>query len=72
MCRHRVEIATLHGLPFGFAQDRLSTSLGWRLTSLVMTLTSIRYWVMVFLEHSITFLTLGESRTQAEFASSLC
>src|SRR5579864_3680479 len=34
MCRHRVEIATLHGVPFGFAQGRLSTSIGWRLTSL--------------------------------------
>jgi hypothetical protein len=57
---------------FGFAQGRLSTSFGWRLTSLSMTLTSMRYWVRVFLEHSITFLTLGESRTKAEFASSLC
>ena len=37
-----------------------------------MTLTSMRYWVTVFLEHSITFLPLGESRTKAEFASSLC
>jgi hypothetical protein len=32
----------------------------------------IHHWVTVLLEHSITFLTLGESRTQAEFASSLC
>jgi hypothetical protein len=32
----------------------------------------IHHWVTVFLEHSITFLTLGESRTKAEFASSLC
>ena len=72
MCRHRVETATLHRVLFGFAQGRLSTSFGWRLTSLSMTLTSMRYWVRVFLEHSITFLTLGESRTKAEFASSLC
>src|SRR5689334_23787322 len=60
MCRHRVETATLHGVPFGFAQGRLSTSFGWRLTSLSMTLTAMRYWVRVFLEHSITFLALGE------------
>jgi len=32
----------------------------------------IHHWVTVFLEHSITFLALGESRTKAEFASSLC
>jgi hypothetical protein len=32
----------------------------------------IHHWATVFLEHSITFLTLGESRTKAEFASSLC
>ena len=72
MYRHRVEIATLHGVPFGFAQGRLSTSSGWHLTSLSMTLTSMRYWVTVFLEHNITFLSLGEPRTKAEFASSLC
>jgi len=32
----------------------------------------IHHWVTVFLEHSVTFLTLAEPRTKAEFASSLC
>jgi hypothetical protein len=38
----------------------------WAITSM------IHHWVAVFLEHSIAFLTLGEPRTKAEFASSLC
>jgi|SRR5690242_5628754 len=32
-----VVAAHRHGVPFGFAQGRLSTSFGWRLTSLSMT-----------------------------------